>query len=83
MATAVARGQRRANAITRIEQSCQALAGGGELHLPTVSRYGAEMLNIFQLEAIADFLESATNRATPASLKSPKPTKATRTRKAS
>ena len=62
MATLVARGQRRASALERIERSCQTLVGGESLRLPTTTRYGTDMLLIFQLEAIADYLESAASR---------------------
>lgn len=57
MATESSIGRRRAQAIRRIEQRSEALAGGRQLRLPRKSRHGAELLLVFQLEAIADFLD--------------------------
>ena len=58
MATDGAIGRRKAAAIARIEQRCQRWKGE-QLRLPTASRYGADVLLVLQLEALADFLEDA------------------------
>lgn len=57
MATLSSMGRRRAAAIQRIEARGAALGGGQSLSLPTFSRHGPDMLLVFQLEAIADFLD--------------------------
>lgn len=58
MATEAAIGKRRLQAIRRIEAHCQALGGGKELKLPKNTHYGLEMLVVYQLEAVADYLET-------------------------
>lgn len=57
MATAGSIGKRRADVIQRIQDRC-AQMGGGELTIPTYSRHGQDLLLVFQLEAIADYLDS-------------------------
>ncbi len=57
MATAGSNGKRLGLAIERLKQGCAAIGGGRELIFPTYSRYGADMLIILQVEAIADFIE--------------------------
>lgn len=57
MATDGLIGRRRALAVLRIEAACQLLSGGRKLNLPKFSRYGQDMLLVFQLETLADFLE--------------------------
>lgn len=58
MATDAAIGRRRALAVLRIEQRCAALGGGRTLNLTKSSRHGPDMLLMFQLEEIADYLET-------------------------
>lgn len=58
MATAGSIGRRRALVIERIQNRCAAIGGGRELVIPTHSRFGQDLLLVFQLEAIADFLDA-------------------------
>ena len=58
MATDAMIGKRRAEAVARIEQRVNELGGKHTLHLPTHTRYGGDMLIVYQLEAIADYLET-------------------------
>lgn len=57
MASDGTRGRRVALAIQRIETAASRI-GGEPLVIPRRSRYDAELLAIFQLEAIATYLES-------------------------
>lgn len=57
MATATSIGRRRMQAIECIQNRCAAFGGGRELTIPTYSRHGQELLLVFQLEAIAKYLE--------------------------
>lgn len=58
MATAGSIGRRKNEAIERIEAQCAKLSNGQTLVLPRKNRFGADMLLIAQLTAIADFLEA-------------------------
>lgn len=57
MATDGANGRRRAAALRRINEQAAKLPSANQLVLPTFNRFGADVLLIVQLEAIAHFLE--------------------------